>query len=509
MKITCTRAKSARLVALSSGLLILTGLTVAFGQTQNGPGARPGSSGLYDSSPETSTSQTAASEPASPPPSYSSTQNPFLSSVPEGKATGTVLPLSFKEAIDRALRNNLGLLLSSDSSMAARGKKWEELSKLLPNISASANQSAQQIDLAALGFRFNFPGVPPVIGPIGTFDARVYLSAPIFDWHSIERERGARASETAARYKYNDAREMVVLATGNEYLVTLSAAARVDAAQAELETAQALFNKAHDQQTAGVTPAIDTLRAQVEFQTRQQQLIVARNNYAKQKLALARTIGLPPGQEFNLTDQAPYKPLTPMTVEQALQRAYLARPDYQAVAQEVRSAEQFRRAATAEHLPTLDISGNYGAAGVNVGDSHGVFLAGATLAIPIFAGGRAHADALQAEATLKQSRQQLESLRAQIDYDVRSALLDLSAANDQVQVARSALDLANQTLVQARDRFTAGVADNLEVIEAQDAVASANENYIGSLYAHNVAKVLLARAIGFAEQGVKQYLEGR
>ena len=489
-------------------MLILSGLTLASGQTQGGLSAPSGPPGSFAVGPEANASETSASESASPA-SYGSTQNPFLSSVPEGKATGTVLPLSFKEAIDRALRSNLGLLLSGDSSMAARGKKWEELSRLLPNISASANQSAQQIDLAALGFRFNFPGVPSVVGPVGTFDARVYLSAPLFDWHSIERERGAQAYEVAARYRYNDAREMVVLAAGNEYLVTLSAAARVDAAQAEVETAQALFNKAHDQQSAGVSPAIDTLRAQVELQTRQQQLIVAGNNYAKQKLLLARTIGLPPGQEFNLTEEAPYKPLTPMSVDQALQRAYMGRADYQAAAQEVRAAEQFRRAATAEHLPTLGISGNYGAAGVNVGDSHGVFLAGATLAIPIFAGGRTHADVLQAEATLRQSRQQLESLRAQIDYDVRSALLDLSAANDQVQVARSALDLANQTLVQARDRFTAGVADNLEVIEAQDSVASANENYIGSLYAHNVAKVLLARAIGFAEQGVKQYLEGK
>jgi outer membrane protein TolC len=335
------------------------------------------------------------------------------------------------------------------------------------------------------------------------------VTAPLFDWHAIERERGARANESAARYRYNDARELVVLATGNEYLLTLAAAARVDAAQAQVETAQALFNKAHDQQTAGVSPAIDTLRAQVEFKTRQQQLIVARNNYSKQKLMLARTVGLPLGQEFNLTEQAPYQPQAPMSVEQALQRAFMGRADYQAAAQQVRAAEQFRRAATAEHYPTLDLSGNYGAAGVNAGNSHGVFVAGATLAIPIFAGGRAHADVLQAEATLRQSRQQLENLRAQIDYDVRSALLDLSAAADQVEVARSALDLASQTLVQARDRFTAGVTDNLEVVEAQDAVASANENYISSLYSHNVAKVLLARAIGFAEQGVKLYLEGK
>src|SRR5690242_4908378 len=196
MKRICTRVGFTGLVALGWGFLIFSGLTVALGQDQGGQ-TPPNSPRVSASAPEGNASESSASTPSSPA-SYTSAQNPFLSSVPEGKASGTVLPLSFKEAIDRALRSNLGLLLSSDSSLSARGKKWEELSRLLPNISASANQSAQQIDLAALGFRFNFPGVTPVIGPIGTFDARVYLSAPLFDWHSIERERGARASEVAA-----------------------------------------------------------------------------------------------------------------------------------------------------------------------------------------------------------------------------------------------------------------------------------------------------------------------
>ena len=444
-----------------------------------------------------------------PSPSFTSNQNPFLSSVPEAKPEPGVLQVSFKDAMQRALRNNLGLLLASDSSLAARGQKWRELRHLLPNVSAAATQAAAQIDLAALGFRFNFPGISEVVGPIGTFDARGYVTAPLFDWHYWQRERGAQANESASRYKYNDARELVVLAAGNEYLLTIAAASRVDAAQAQVESAQALYNKAHDQQTAGLVPAIDALRAQVELQTRQQQLIVARNNYAKQKLLFARTIGLATGQEFTLTDRVPYEPLAAMELDEALRRAYLSRADYQAARLQVESAERFRSAATAEHLPSLDFAGNYGAAGVNVGNSHGVFQVGATLAIPIFAGGRTHADTLEAEATLRQSRQQLDNLRGQIDYDVRSALLDLTAAADQVNVARSSLDLANQTLEQARDRFTAGVADNLEVVQAQDSVASANENYISSLYAHNLAKLSLARAIGFAEQGVKQYLESK
>lgn len=454
--------------------------------------------------------ETPEDQPAAPAISISSgSQSPFSGSVAEGQPTDRVLPISFKEAIDRALRNNLGLLISRDSLMAAKGQRWQELSHLLPNVSASATQAATQIDLAALGFRFNFPGVSPVVGPLGTFDARVYASSPLFDWHAIQRERAARARESAAQYDYKNARELVVLATGNAYLLAIAAGARVDAAQAQLETAQALFNKAKDQQAAGLTPAIDALRAQVEFQARQQQVIVARNNYAKQKLQLARTIGLPAGQEFNLTDRAPYEPLVPMSQEEAVRRAYNDRPDYRAAVQQVLSAQKFRSAASAEHLPSLEFSGNYGAAGVNIGNSHGVFLAGATLQIPIFAGGRAHADALQAEAVLRQARQQLENLRGQIDFEVRSALLDLNAASEQMQVAKSSLDLANQTLEQARDRFSAGVADNLEVVQAQETVAAANENYIASLYSHNVAKVALARAIGFAEQGVRLYLEGK
>jgi outer membrane protein TolC len=509
MNPTCKRASLASAFIPSAKLLgfVWVMFAISIANAQTSPGGI--STGAVMSGEESGSNGSNGSQNLNYSPSLTSAQSPFQSSVPEAKATPGVLQLSFKDAMDRALRNNLGLLLASDNSLAARGAKWQELSHLLPNVSAGVTQSAQQIDLAALGIRFNFPGIPSVIGPIGVFDARASATAPLFDWHYLQRERGARANESAARYKYNDARELVVLSAGNEYLLTIAAAARVDAAQAQVEAAQALYNKAHDQQTAGLVPAIDALRARVELQTRQQQLIVARNNYAKQKLQFARTIGLATGQEFNLTDRAPYEPLAPMSIEEALRRAYSSRADYQAARLQVESAERFRSAATAEHFPSLEFAGNYGAAGVNLGDSHGVFQVGATLAIPIFAGGRAHADALEAEATLRQSRQQLENLRAQIDYDVRSALLDLAAAAEQVEVARSSLDLASQTLDQARDRFTAGVADNLEVVQAQESVASANEAYITSLYAHNVAKILLARAIGFTEQGVKQYLESK
>ncbi len=486
---------------LLSAFMIVGNLAAA--QTSSAPG-QGGTSSTYGSLPENPALQsnpgTGLSFPA---------QTPFSGSVPEGKATGEVLQLSFQDALDRALRNNLGLLLQSDSRLAARGARWRELSDLLPHLSASATQSVEQIDLAALGFRFHFPGVPNVVGPVGIFQSGIFLNQSVFDFNAIQRTRGAREDEKAAEQSVKNARELVVLAVGNVYLLCLSSAARVDTAQAEVQTAQALYEKASDQQKAGVSPNIDVLRARVELQTRQTQYIIAKNDYAKEKLQLGRVIGLPAGQEFTLTTEAPYQPLATSSLEEDLRRAYLSRPDYLAAVLQVRAAEARRRAATAQHYPTLGIGGDYGAAGVNIGQSHGVFQIGATLNIPITAGGRTHADVLEAEASLRQTRQQLDNLRGQIDYQVRAALLDLSAASDQVEVARSSVDLANQTLVQARDRFAAGVTDNLEVVEAQEAVAASNETYISSLYAHNLAKVELATAIGFAEEGVKQYLQGK
>ncbi len=446
-----------------------------------------------------------ASRPTSVPSSL--TSGPFSGSVPEEKIIPGSLPLSFKDAIDRGLKNNLGLLLQGDQSLAARGQRWQELSGLLPNVTADISENVAQDNLAARGLRF--PGFPTVVGPYGFFDARAYLKQSVFDLNAINRSRAAAANERAAQLTYKDARDIVVLAVGNAYLQALAGAARVETAEAQAETAKALADKAADQLNAGVSPAIDSLRARVEWQSRQQQAIVARNDFAKQKLALARAIGLPAGQGFTLTEKAPYSPLATASFEEDLRRAYLSRSDYLAAAQRVRAAEYSRKAASAKYFPDVSINANYGALGVSPGDSHGTFQVSGGIRIPIFEGGKTHGEVLQSEANLRQSRQQLADLRAQIEYEVRVAFLDLTAANDQVQVAQSTVDLANQTMTQARDRFAAGVADNLEVVQAQEAVAAANESYISSLYAHNIAKVELARAIGFAEEGVKQYLENK
>jgi len=338
---------------------------------------------------------------------------------------------------------------------------------------------------------------------------RASATERVFDWKAIQKYRSSVIGESVARFNLKDARDLVVLATGNAYLQAIAGAARVETAQAQVETAHALYKKAVAQQQAGVAPAIDTLRAQVEHQTRQQQLIAATNDFAKQKISLARVIGLAPGQEFELADKAPYEAFPVPDLETSLQRAYSLRSDYKAAQNRLVAAQLERNAATAGYFPTLDMAVNFGEIGAVPGRLVPTYAVVGTLNIPIFQGGMVHGDVLKAEASLRQAQAQMADVRGQIDQDVRNALLDLKSASDQVEVAESSVNLAEQALTQSQDRFSAGVTDNLEVIQAQEAVAGAHESLISSLYLHNLAKVSFARALGRAEEGVREYLKGK
>lgn len=326
-----------------------------------------------------------------------------------------------------------------------------------------------------------------MVGPFGIFDTRAYLTQSIFNWKSIQQTRSDAQQIRAAQFSYKDARELVVFAVASAYLQTIADSARVETAAAQQDTALALYQQAEDPLKAGTTAAIDVLRARVELQNRRQQVISARNELAKQKIVLGRVVGLPTGQEFMLTSTTTYTPPPKVSLDEALSRAYASRADYQSALAQVRAAELARRAAVAGYYPSVSAAVNYGDIGHNPGNSHGT---------------------LQATAALRQSRELSDNLRAQIDQDVRNAFLDMQSAADQVEVARDSVDLANQTLIQARDRFSAGVTDNIEVVQAQQSVASANESLISSLYAYNASKVELRRAIGNAEAGVQEHLRG-
>jgi outer membrane protein TolC len=433
----------------------------------------------------------------------------FAGSVPAKLVPG-VMPLSLQDAINRGLKQNLGLLLSHADIGSARGQRWEQLSALLPHVTAAPYVDASKINLPEIGLS-SFPGVtlPRSIGPFSYFDARAAVTQTLFDWKSVNATRAASQSLKSAAYTFKDARDLVVLAVGYVYLQAIADEARIETAEAQVKTAQALYDQAADQINAGTSPDIDGLRTKVELQNRQQQLIQAKNNLAIQKLTVARVIGLAPGQEFEFTDKSPYQAIEATSVDEVLGRAYASRSDFQAAMRDVRAAEFARKAAVAGYLPSLSFNADYGLAGSHPSTATSVADVRGTLSIPIFQGGSVHADVLQADARLEQSRERLENLRAQIDSDVRAALLNLQSSADQVNVARSNIDLAEETLVQSRDRFSAGVTDTVEVVQSEEAVASAHEQYISSLYNYNYAKISLVRALGIAEQGVKEFFKGK
>jgi outer membrane protein TolC len=416
-----------------------------------------------------------------------------------------VIPLTLPDAVDRALRYNIGVITSDVAARRATAARLAELSSLLPNVTARSNVSSQQINLKAFGFG-GFPGMPTIVGPFQVFDLRAAITQSVLDLRGINEWRASRETATAADWSGRNTRDLVVLAVVNLYLQAITGGARVRSAEAQIATAEAEYRQATNLKAAGTVAGIDVLRAQVQLQAEQQRGIALRNDFERQKLDLARAIGLPMGQQFSLATEIADAPAPAMTLEQALGESYQARADYRAAVAAERAAALQRSAATSARLPALYFNGDYGTIGPSVLDNHGTYTAAIGVQIPIFEGGRIRAGIAESDAVLEQRRAETADLRGRIDYDVRTSFLDLNAARQQVDVARSARQLAAEQLTQARDRFGAGVTNNVEVVQAQQAVAQAEENYIGALYAFNLAKASLGRATGRAERIVTDYL---
>ena len=436
--------------------------------------------------------------------------NSFSGSVPIKLVPGR-MPLSLQNAIDLGLKHNLGLLLSQADTRAARGQRWQELSALLPQVTAGPYVAASKVNVDELGFAglATLLHISPSVGPYSYFDARAGVNQNLFDWKSINTARAASQNVKSADYTLLDARDLVILTIGYVYFQAVADEARIATDEAQVETAEALFNQATDQVNVGTAADIDALRTKVELQSRQQQLIEAKNNFAVQKIAVARVIGLATSQDFDLTDKSLYQPLDNLTVDAALTRAYAGRSDYRAAESAVRAAELSRKAAVAGYFPSLSFGADYGTGGAHPSDSTRVYDVRGTLSIPIFTGNSVHGEIQQADARLEQSRERLENLQAQVEADVRTAFLTLQSSAEQVKVAQSNIELADQTLAQSRDRFSAGVTDSVEVVQSQEAVAGAQEQYISSLYKYNFAKISLVRALGAGVQGVKEYFAGK
>jgi len=469
----------------------------------------PGAAGGAPSEPSGSSQGGAPSSSGPSPNTALSGQSAFQGGVPSGKATPGVMPLRLREAIDRGLRYNLGAVLADEGTLSSRGSRLRALSQLLPHLNVQTSETREQLNLKALGFPGGIPGIPTVVGPFNIFDVRAYLSQSVFDLNAINGLHSQTESVKAAQYNYKDARDLVVLTCANLYLQAIAGFSRVDAIAAEVKTAQAVYDQTSDMKKAGTVPGIDVLRSQVELQQQQQRLIAAQNDFQKQKLNLARAIGLPTGQEFSLSDQIPYAAFQPVTLDEALAQAYRSRGDYQSAVALVRAAESNKKAAQGSGLPTVKFNADFGDIGTSPTSSHETFTVAGNLTIPIFQGGLVRGKVMEADALLRQRKAQMEDLRSRIDYDVRTAFLDLKSATDQVQVATSNVDLAKQQVAQARDRFAAGVANSVEVVQTEQTLATADDNYISALYSFNVAKASLARAIGVAENTADQLLGGR
>jgi outer membrane protein TolC len=451
-----------------------------------------------------STAQSSAvpSPPAPSPP----TSADYQGSVTKGTASAQTIDLSLDDAIQRGLQSNLGIILSGTNTAGARAARLSQLQSLLPGIDFTAKEAAQQVDLPAEGLRI--PGFPKIIGPFGYTDVRASLTWSLIDLQSLRNYLAARHNFAAAQLSAEDARDMVVLTVGNAYLLVLADQTNVSSVQAQVDTAKVSLNQAVDNHQAGTAPLLDELRARVDYQSLEQQLIAAQNSLDKDKLALARTIGLPLAQSFNLTDTAPYAPFDQLDANALIQQAKTNRKDLAALVEEVAAASDQRKAATAARFPTVETDADYGDIGTTLAHSHGTVDATASVSVPVFKEFALRGQAEQAQAELDTSKAQLSDKNAQIEADVRDALLDIASAQKQVEVARSSMDLADEALKEAQERYANGVSDNLAVSQAQQSVAQADSQYVVSLYRDNVAKLSLARALGDG-QDYKKYLGGK
>ncbi|ADW68412.1 TolC family protein [Granulicella tundricola] len=435
------------------------------------------------------------------------TQDSYKGSIVTGKSTGTMMDLTLDDAIQRGLRQNLGIILQSSSVQGANGQRLEQLQQLLPTVTGSASIEVEQVNLAAYGLKF--PGVNPIIGPFQVVDFRAYLTQNVLNIAALQSYIASKHNFAGAKLTAEDARDMVVLTVGNAYLLCIADAARIEAVNAELKTSKVTLDQAVAGHDAGTNPRLDVLRAQVDYQNEQQSLISTANTLAKDKLALARAIGLPLDQPFQLTDTAPFKPLDNLNAETAFTEALKSRKDLQASQEAVKSGEAQRKAAIADQFPVVSVSGDFGDIGETAGHSHGTFTATGQVSAPILQLAKTRGEREVADASLTQAKARLSDEVQQVNADIRDSILDIQSAAKLVDATKSNVDLATEALSEAQQRFHAGISDNLPVSQAQSQFEQANDQYISALYQHNVAKLTLARALGAAQTNYKDYLGGK
>jgi outer membrane protein TolC len=437
----------------------------------------------------------------------------FAGGVTVEPATAGSLPLGLDDAIDRGTNHNLQMLLANQTERSVRGQVSTVFYYLLPNMKATGYTNAMEIDLAALGFKpsslaaFGFaPGSIDTVVKVDTTDAQISADQVLFNLPDFYLYAAAKKAERVAQLNVLNTRGGVVEAVGTQYLAALADEAQIANAQALLTADEEVLRQATLSHDAGVGINLDVLRAKVQLQTEQQALVRAQNTFAKDKIALNRLIGLPADQELTLTDSVPFAELAELPLDQAKALAYQRRKDLLALEAQLEVTERARKAVKYERMPSLGFSGYYGVLGETHGNYHGVFTAQGILKIPIFEEGRFRGETEVAAAQEIGLRHQIESLRVTIDQQIRASRLDVESSEQLVKVARSNVDLATQELSDTRDRFAAGVDDNLPVVQAQATLENAQSRLIATEFQFNQAKLELARNTGVVETQYKQYL---
>jgi outer membrane protein TolC len=448
----------------------------------------------------------------------SSASNPYFGSVTRQPVSQDTLQLSLDEAVRRGLENNLGLKESENSEKSLHGQKDQALQQFLPTITLTGDTGFYQHNLVALGFGPDtiakflplFGGTMPAGFSTITHDdlteGQLHFSQTLFSGPVISGWKAAGAAERAAYFDKMSSRAEVVQQVATIYLRSIADGSEVDNAKALVAEAQVLYDHEHAAHEAGTVANLDELRARVQLQTQQQSLISAGNQLGKDLILLKREIGIDPGQQIALTDPAPYSNLAAQTLDEILVTAYKDRQDYQTLKNQAVEYKAIYSAYRSQRLPSVKFNSYYGVSDVSTVGSHGNFVAVGTLSMPIFREARLRGDEDASRAQMQSIAAQLADLRNHIEEQVRDALLDVSAASQLVDVARSNVDLATRALSDETDRVNAGVDDNLPLVEAQSTLAEAQTNLVESLYRYNISKVTLARSVGVLEEQYRTYL---
>lgn len=437
-------------------------------------------------------------------------QGPLVGSVGGTGAAPFTGVLSLREAIRQGLEYNLSGVGLTNATRLARAQETVARSALLPNAFGSVSGVVRKVNLAALGVRFDqdIPGlvVPETVGPFNVIDLRAHLSQTLFDMTALNNFRAARETARGRELSAQDARDLIVLAVGGAYLQAIAARARVESARAQEETAATLFERAAEHREAGLASPLDVNRARVQVLSEQQRVTAFEADFAKQKINLARMTGLPPSDGYDLDADVPFSPAPTLSLADALSQASEHRDDLKAAAAQLRAAERALAAAQAVRLPSVAAQADFGTNRSSPTPAHSTYAVSVSVRVPIWEGGRAQGEIQQAQAVIAQRRAELDDLRAQVEGEVRKAYLDLAAAASQVKVAEAHVGVITENLALARQQFDAGIADNLTVVQSQELLAAAELDRINSVFAHNLGKLALARAIGRASEAFDEFL---